>query len=163
MSRGTRGGQNAVTAVRYDDGTTRTIRSPAGRNPGTDRRAVRRRARRGAPLCRRPDRAHRRRTLSSPGRRPLSADGDRVRPVPAADRAAGAGRCRRCARDLWPRPAHDRPPDRRGAPAEGEGHDPGGDAAMTEVEFEEQVAAGEIEIPSTLPVLPLKETVVFPQ
>ena len=34
---------------------------------------------------------------------------------------------------------------------------------MTEVEFEEQVAAGEIEIPSTLPVLPLKETVVFPQ
>jgi ATP-dependent Lon protease len=34
---------------------------------------------------------------------------------------------------------------------------------MTEVEFEEQAAAGEIEIPSTLPVLPLKETVVFPQ
>jgi ATP-dependent Lon protease len=29
--------------------------------------------------------------------------------------------------------------------------------------FEEQIEQGEIEIPSTLPVLPLKETVVFPQ
>jgi ATP-dependent Lon protease len=34
---------------------------------------------------------------------------------------------------------------------------------MSDVTFEEQLEQGEIEIPSTLPVLPLKETVVFPQ
>jgi ATP-dependent Lon protease len=33
---------------------------------------------------------------------------------------------------------------------------------MTELELEEQIAADEVEIPSTLPVLPLKDTVVFP-
>ena len=34
---------------------------------------------------------------------------------------------------------------------------------MSDTLFEEQIEQGEIEIPSTLPVLPLKETVVFPQ
>jgi ATP-dependent Lon protease len=34
---------------------------------------------------------------------------------------------------------------------------------MSELTFDEQVEPGEIEIPATLPVLPLKETVVFPQ
>ena len=34
---------------------------------------------------------------------------------------------------------------------------------MTELTFEEQLEQGDIEIPATLPVLPLKETVVFPQ
>ena len=34
---------------------------------------------------------------------------------------------------------------------------------MTELSFEEQLEQGDIEIPSTLPVLPLKETVIFPQ
>ncbi len=34
---------------------------------------------------------------------------------------------------------------------------------MTELSFDEQLEQGEIEIPATLPVLPLKETVVFPQ
>jgi ATP-dependent Lon protease len=34
---------------------------------------------------------------------------------------------------------------------------------VTELNFEEPFEPGEIEIPSTLPVLPLKETVVFPQ
>jgi ATP-dependent Lon protease len=34
---------------------------------------------------------------------------------------------------------------------------------MTELNFEEPFEPGEIEIPSTLPVLPLRETVVFPQ
>jgi ATP-dependent Lon protease len=34
---------------------------------------------------------------------------------------------------------------------------------MSELTFEEQLEQGEVEIPSTLPVLPLKETVVFPQ
>jgi ATP-dependent Lon protease len=33
---------------------------------------------------------------------------------------------------------------------------------MTELELEEQILADEVEIPSTLPVLPLKDTVVFP-
>jgi ATP-dependent Lon protease len=34
---------------------------------------------------------------------------------------------------------------------------------VSDVTFEEQLDQGEVEIPSTLPVLPLKETVVFPQ
>jgi ATP-dependent Lon protease len=34
---------------------------------------------------------------------------------------------------------------------------------VSELTFDEQIEQGEIEIPSTLPVLPLKETVVFPQ
>jgi ATP-dependent Lon protease len=34
---------------------------------------------------------------------------------------------------------------------------------MSDTLFEEQLEQGEVEIPSTLPVLPLKETVVFPQ
>src|SRR3954462_3735280 len=34
---------------------------------------------------------------------------------------------------------------------------------MSELTLEEQIEQGEVEIPSTLPVLPLKETVVFPQ
>jgi ATP-dependent Lon protease len=34
---------------------------------------------------------------------------------------------------------------------------------LSELSFEEQLEQGEIEIPSTLPVLPLKETVIFPQ
>ena len=34
---------------------------------------------------------------------------------------------------------------------------------MTELNFEEPFEPGDVEIPSTLPVLPLKETVVFPQ
>src|SRR5438105_4649728 len=34
---------------------------------------------------------------------------------------------------------------------------------MSDLTFEEQIEQGEVEIPSTLPVLPLKETVVFPQ
>ena len=34
---------------------------------------------------------------------------------------------------------------------------------MTELNLEEPFEQGEVEIPSTLPVLPLKETVIFPQ
>src|SRR5689334_24262549 len=34
---------------------------------------------------------------------------------------------------------------------------------MTDINFEEPFEPGDVEIPSTLPVLPLKETVVFPQ
>jgi ATP-dependent Lon protease len=34
---------------------------------------------------------------------------------------------------------------------------------MSELTFDEQIEQGELEIPSTLPVLPLKDTVVFPQ
>jgi ATP-dependent Lon protease len=34
---------------------------------------------------------------------------------------------------------------------------------MSELNFEEQLDQGEITIPSTLPILPLKETVIFPQ
>ncbi len=34
---------------------------------------------------------------------------------------------------------------------------------MSDLTFDEQIEQGELEIPSTLPVLPLKETVVFPQ
>ena len=34
---------------------------------------------------------------------------------------------------------------------------------MSELEFDEQFESTDVEIPSTLPILPLKETVVFPQ
>src|SRR3954470_19739826 len=34
---------------------------------------------------------------------------------------------------------------------------------MSELTLDEQLEQGEVEIPSTLPVLPLKETVVFPE
>ena len=34
---------------------------------------------------------------------------------------------------------------------------------MSELTFDEQLEQGDIEIPSVLPVLPLKETVIFPQ
>src|SRR2546427_6603295 len=34
---------------------------------------------------------------------------------------------------------------------------------MSELTLEEQLEQGDVEIPSVLPVLPLKETVVFPQ
>ncbi|MGZ4258680.1 MAG: LON peptidase substrate-binding domain-containing protein, partial [Gaiellaceae bacterium] len=34
---------------------------------------------------------------------------------------------------------------------------------MSELTFEEQLEHGDIEIPKVLPVLPLKETVIFPQ
>src|SRR5881396_2524294 len=34
---------------------------------------------------------------------------------------------------------------------------------MSDLTFEEQIDQGDVEIPSVLPVLPLKETVVFPQ
>src|ERR1051325_10790828 len=34
---------------------------------------------------------------------------------------------------------------------------------MSDTVFDEQIETGEVEIPSVLPVLPLKETVVFPQ
>ena len=34
---------------------------------------------------------------------------------------------------------------------------------MSELNFEEPFETADVEIPSTLPVLPLKETVVFPQ
>jgi ATP-dependent Lon protease len=34
---------------------------------------------------------------------------------------------------------------------------------MSELNLEEQLEQGEVEIPSVLPILPLKETVVFPQ
>src|SRR2546421_13034695 len=34
---------------------------------------------------------------------------------------------------------------------------------MSDLTFEEQIDQGDVEIPSTLPVLPLKEAVAFPQ
>src|SRR5207247_6236533 len=34
---------------------------------------------------------------------------------------------------------------------------------MSDLTFEEQIDQGDVEIPSTLPVLPLKDTVIFPQ
>ncbi len=38
-----------------------------------------------------------------------------------------------------------------------------GDAGVSELSFEEQLEQGDVEIPPVLPVLPLKETVIFPQ
>src|SRR5664279_3962055 len=120
--------------------------------------------RRGGPLLHRLGRAR----ASTRARRALSADGDRVRPVPAAHRARGGRRPDACKRDLRARA----PADRVAAGEAGRGADedrgratPMTDSELVVVTPEEQQHAEALghELPATLPVLPLKETVVFPE
>src|SRR6185295_8125265 len=69
----------------------------------------------------------------------------------------GRGRLRRYERDLRARDAQDRPADRADRMSEPE--------YQVVVSTEEQKHAEELgqELPATLPILPLKETVVFPE
>src|SRR5262249_48091332 len=128
-------------------------RGAAGRRPGLDP------GRRGRPRARR-----RRRAPTARGARPLPAARDRVRAVPAPHPARRAGRPGGRKRALRERDADRRAAD-RGAGAAGRAHlDRDQGAGVTELDFDETLEQqGEIEIPSTLPVLPLKETVIFPQ
>src|SRR5262249_37428766 len=94
----------------------------------------------------------------------LPAARDRVGAMQAPHPARRAGRPGGRERALRERDADRRAAD-RGAGAAGRAHldrDQGAD--VTELDFDETLEQqGEIEIPSTLPVLPLKETVIFPQ
>src|SRR5437764_596933 len=86
----------------------------------------------------------------------LPVHGDRVRELPAPHRARRGSRSEPRGRDVRARDAEARP---------------AGDHVMSEPEYqvlvsaEEQAHAEELgeELPATLPVLPLKETVVFPE
>src|SRR5262249_27940861 len=85
-------------------------------------------------------------------------------PVRKADRAAGRRRPRTRASDLRPRPARGHPACRGQAAARpGPDHDHGPDVGVSELAEGAEPFEGEIEGPPTLPVLPLKETGIFPQ
>src|SRR6201995_540761 len=107
----------------------------SGRRPG---RRADRRFRHGA-------RRLRRKRAATSRRCPLSPDRDRVRPLRTPHRARRRGRRRRSHGDL-------------------RGRDPagGGGFAVSEIDFAETQPTQVDEIPAELPVLPLKETVVFP-
>src|SRR5262249_54038826 len=69
-----------------------------------------------------------------------------------------------CTRQLRARLADDRPAAGPDADARPQNGYPGAEAAVSDVQLDEvQPADGDVEFPSVLPVLPLKETVVFPQ
>ena len=129
-----------------------------GRRPGEHQR---RRRRAGARDQRRPAAAEDR-------RRRLPADGDRVRPVPAA-RAAARGRRPRAA----PRPSSTaawsrsrcRSPSRRRVTSGGRVtiEVRARDDATSPSSCPDDTETDEVELPAVLPVLPLKEMVVFPQ
>src|SRR5204863_4903157 len=98
----------------------------------------------------------------------LPADGARIRRLQTAGRARRGRRPRASDGEARERDAEDRPAARGARPAAGQGADRGR-AAMTEPEVvvvsaEEQQQAEELgeELPAQLPVLPVKETVVFP-
>ena len=136
----------------------------------TRRRSRRRRAARASTPSDqggrgRPRPGRRRREAAAARReRPLPADGDRVRPLPAPDPARRAGRHRARRRARYEHglltvvlpiatkaPAAERVLITIAGPR------------MSELNFDEPFEPTNVEIPSTLPVLPLKETVVFPQ
>src|SRR5262245_2159049 len=80
------------------------------------------------------------------GRRPVSPDRDRVRRLRTADRACRERGRRRSDRDVRGRDVATRGPAH----------------AMNEMEFTETAPTQIEELPAELPVLPLKDTVVFP-
>src|SRR5215211_2636453 len=134
---------------------------PHGGLAHDSRRAARHRSRRSRhrrggrrPLPRRQARPPPRRGAGLP------ADGDRLRHVPAADRAELGRRRREGARVVRPRHADDRPTARAAPAGAREGHDCG-DALVSD-ELVEPVTETP-DLPPVMPVLPLKETVVFPE
>src|SRR5688572_10032760 len=91
----------------------------------------------------------------------LPADGDRLWTVHAPDRALGGHRRRSCEGHVQARHSDDRPPPGQEAGQPRARRDPHQERQMTEL-MEEQIDIDELELPSQLPVLPLKDTVVFP-
>src|SRR5665213_1298274 len=101
-------------------------------------------------------------------RRALSADGDRIRPLPTAHRARRRRRPGARDRALRARAPADRPSARRAGHRGDDDRDRGApvtESELVDVSPDEQQHAQELgqELPTTLPVLPLKETVVFPE
>src|SRR5204862_2771908 len=123
-------------------------------------RAGRGRLREPADLRRRPD-ARRCRCPPALLPRPLLPHGDRLRPLPAPDPVCRAGRSRGRPRRVQARSPDGVPAGRRARAGSGEGLDPDCEEQMSELLTEERIE--ELEIPAEPPVLPLKETVVFPQ
>src|SRR5204863_214995 len=135
---------------------------PDRRSGGVPRhvRAGRGRLREPADPRRRPD-ARRCRCPPALLPRPLLPHGDRLRPLPAPDPVCRAGRSRGRPRRVQARSPDGVPAGRRARAGSGEGLDPDCEEQMSELLSEERIE--ELEIPAELPVLPLKETVVFPQ
>src|SRR5262249_51260246 len=97
--------------------------------------------------------------------RRLPADGDRVRPVPPPRPPARGHRPGRREGRVRPRDGdRDAAGDRRRPCAERRANGDRGRAEMTDLAFElPDEPTGDVELPAVLPVLPLKEMVVFPQ
>src|SRR5207247_7749613 len=91
-------------------------------------------------------------------------DGDRLRTVPAPGHARRGHRPRGCDRDVRARPAHGPVADCAAADSAPE-HLDRGDVRMSDALTETVVEEPQDELifPATLPVLPLKDTVVFPE
>src|SRR5207247_4577850 len=97
-------------------------------------------------------------------RRPeLAGDVDRLRPLQASGRAGGGHRRRSLEGDVQARRADDRAAAGQEAGERRADRDPRQrqEQAMSEL-FDEQVDVEDVELPSELPVLPPKATVVFP-
>src|SRR5450759_4434435 len=129
------------------------------------RRAPRKRPRAGADRAPKRRAGHRRRAQAAEQVRPsLPPDGDRSRPLPEAHSDSGAGRRRGGQRNLRARPAanrlaHRQAPQRRGARADR------AEVEAMSASGGEQTGISEAPVPGErfeLPLLPLKETVVFP-
>ena len=151
---------------------------PAARLPPERRqlpheRAARAHRRRRGPGHRPGQPQHHRQRADAPGRRRagarplrrarLPADGDRVRAVPAADPPRRGRRPGARAGAVRPRDRHDLAAGRRGA-RPGPAHGDRGGAPVTDVTFEiPEQTEYDLDLPATLPILALKDTVVFPQ
>src|SRR5204862_3169022 len=124
------------------------------------RRARGNRSREPADLRRRPDAGRRRRPLPA-RQRSLLPHGDRGRALPATGPVRRADRPGGRERGIPTGPADGARAGRRARAGAREDHDQDRAGAVSELLSEERL--DELEIPNELPVLPLKETVVFPQ
>src|SRR5438270_6277812 len=124
------------------------------------RRVARRRSRSRRSRRRAANAARYRHTPSTARLRPLPADGDRVRTLPAPDRPERGCRSRRSDGHIRARDSAGDVANRPATRTARERCNPSEDLAVTELLAEPQ---GEtLTFPAILPVLPLKEMVVFP-
>src|SRR6266498_3919777 len=136
---------------------------PDGRAGRRGRRATGNRPRLD-PARRRDARARDRGRAPAPeGLRPLPADGDRLRAVSASGDPGRGRRCRARDRDLRARNAARHTPDRAEASAPGARADRSEDGPVSEILVAQGEQTDALTFPATLPILPLKETVVFPE
>src|SRR5579862_2785689 len=170
-ARGDRGAVRGALAGATFHGPTPGL--PPERRLLPHRRSARAHGRRRAPGRRRDDRPRHRgrpdaggRGRAAPAPRPrpgLPADGDRHGTVPAPDPARGGRRRRARARDVRARHSDHRATGGRAARPRRPRLDRGGGVSEPTLETEVEPTGQSVELPAALPVLPLKETVVFPQ